>query len=129
MSAEALALRGQAAAERLMVDTCSITRTTNESTSGGVVTPTTITVYAGKCRIQSPGAAGRGQTVGEAYQIVGQRELQLPMSAPIPAEGDQVAITAAAVDAALVGKTYAVQADVTKTHATRRRITVIEVSS
>ena len=54
MSAETLTLRGRLAAEQLMQDACTITRTTGSSTNlqSGAVTKTTSTVYSGKCRVQ-----------------------------------------------------------------------------
>lgn len=129
MSIQTALARGRAAAEALMVDTCTITRTIGESTVGGVVTPTTSTIYSGKCRMQVRQETGAGQNVGEAFVVVQRLELQLPMSVPELREGDIVTMTAAALDPQLAGKTYAVRDAVAKTHLTSRRVTVLEVTS
>lgn len=129
MSAEIALARGRAAAEALMIDVCDIARPVSESASGGIVTPATAPVYSGKCRIQVKQETGGGRTVGEAYLIVQRLELQLPITAAELAEGDLVTMTASALDPQLVGKTYAVQDVVRKTHLTARRATVLEVTS
>lgn len=129
MTVQTALARGRVAAEALMIDACDIVRPTSESTSGGIVTPTTSAVYSGKCRIQVKQESGGGRTVGEAYLIVQRLELQLPITAAELAEGDLVTMTASALDPQLVGKTYAVQDVVRKTHLTARRATVLEVSS
>lgn len=115
-----------------MTDACTVRRQTGESTdSGGVITPTMTDVYAGKCRMQLRTAtgAGRGQDLGEAYVIVANLELQIPVAAPALLEGDQVTITAAVSDPQLVGKVYTVRDVVAKSELTARRATVLEVTS
>jgi hypothetical protein len=82
MSATSVTLRGRAAAERLMLDTCTIQRTASLTTDPdtGVVTPTYTTVYTGKCKVQQQSPASAPTVVGEASVFVGQLELNLPMS-------------------------------------------------
>jgi hypothetical protein len=134
MSAETFLARGRAAAERLMSDTCQIRRRTGESTgAGGVVTPVYASppnpLYTGVCRVQSRTQTQAGTDVGEAYLILERREVQLPMSVTGLREGDQITITASVLDPDLTGRVYAVRDVLTKTHATARRVTVIEVTS
>jgi hypothetical protein len=131
MSIESALARGRAAAEALMVDACIIERSTGETTSGGVVTPTRDEIYEGKCRLQvrSTTQDGQGTTAGEAYQLVARIELQIPVSAPELLADDRVTMTAAALDPQLVGKVYTVRDVLAKTHLTSRRVTVLEVTS
>lgn len=133
MSAQSVTLRGRVAAERHMVDACTVTRATgNVEGPGGVVTPTTATIYTGKCRLMvrtRERLGGSWNVVGEAAVIVSRLELQLPVSAAEVLEGDRVVITASVLDPQMVGKVYAVRDVMVKSYLTSRRITVIEVSS
>lgn len=133
MSLESAIQRGRAAAEVLMVDACTIKHLTGETTgAGGVITATYgAAFYTGRCRIQVKQEAGAGTDVGEAYRIVGRREVQLPVVAATTGirEGDVVTITAAAIDPDLVGKVFVVRDVLAKTHLTSRRLTVTEVTS
>lgn len=130
MSRESALARGQAGAQAGMVDACVITRTTGETTgAGGVITPTTSTLYTGRCRVQFKPMQGSGTDVGEAYLLLVRREVQLPMSVTGLREGDRITITAAPLDADLVGKAYVVRDVESKTHLTARRVTVLEVTS
>lgn len=125
--------RGRALAESLMVDTCTITRTTGESTNEdtGVVTPTTEDVYAGKCRVQQSqlGADSTPADPGEAYVRLVAFELQLPMSVLGLRVGDVATITASALDPDLVGRAFNILGLAHKTHATARRLQVQEVAT
>lgn len=133
MSASSAVLRGQAAAERNMIDTCTVQHQTGESTgAGGVVTTTYgAAFYSGKCQVQilSQTEAGQGKDVGEAYRIVSRRVVKLPMSVTGVVEGDRITITASALDAALVGKVYVARDIEAKTYLTSRRVTVLEITS
>lgn len=130
MSIEAAIQRGRTAAEALMVDACVIKRGTGESTGpGGVITPTYSTLYTGKCRVQSVGLADQGTDVGEAYRVITRPQVQLPMAATGLREGDQITITASALDPDLVGRVYTVRNVLAKTHLTSRRVEVLEVTS
>lgn len=123
--------RGRAAAESLMVDTCSIGRTTGEATDTdtGVVTPTTSTVYTGRCRVQQSqlGAASTPDDPGQAAVRLVAFAVQLPMSVVGLRVGDVVTVTASVHDPDLVGRTFTVLGLAHKTHATSRRIQVQEV--
>jgi hypothetical protein len=125
--------RGRAAAEALMVDACTITRVTGETTNEdtGVVTPTTSTVYTGQCRIQQSqlGADSTPADPGEAYVRLVAFEVQLPMSVEGVRVQDVVTVTASAHDPDLVGRAFNVLGLAHKTHATARRLQVQEVAT
>lgn len=126
-------MRGRALAEQLMVDTCTVTRITGESTNEdtGVVTPTTSTVYTGRCRVQQSqlGADSTPADPGEAYVRLVAFEMQLPMSVVGLRIGDVITITASALDPDLVGRAFNILGLAHKTHATARRIQVQEVAT
>lgn len=128
MSIEALLGRGRAAAERLMVDTCTIRRLTGETVDGaGRITPTYATVYAGKCRVQQQSAAQAQQhDTAEDHLLMLRLEVQVPMAVTGVQAGDEVVITAAALDPDLAGRVFRVHDLAHKTHATARRLGVVE---
>lgn len=137
MSATSVTLAGRAAAERLMVDTCTITRQTGHTTnlSTGVITATTVTVYAGKCRVKQvtgggqPASSGSDSGVGEASLALVPYQLQLPMSATGLGQGDRATVTASALDPDLVGRVFVLDGVAAGTHLTMRRYQVREVTS
>lgn len=124
--------RGRAAAEALMVDTVTITRTTGSTTDPdtGVVTPTTATVYSGRAKIQqSESPTGEFKNLGEASVLVVRLELHLPVSAAGVLVDDVVAVTASVLDPDLVGKRLVIRSVAHKTFLTARRCDVTEVTS
>lgn len=129
--AELLAM-GRAAAEEGMRDTCVVRRRTGETEGpGGVMQTTWADVYTGKCRVQvsAQNQPGSATDVGEAALILLQHVVQFPIAAVGILDGDQIEMTAAASDPDLVGRIYVVRAALTKSEATSRRVTVIEVTS
>jgi hypothetical protein len=131
MSAATVLARGRAKAESLMVDACTITRRTGETTNTdtAAVTPTNVTVYSGKCRVQvTAGARARAEDVGEAYVRLLRLEVQLPMSVTGLAAKDLVTVTSSSLDADLVGRQFHIRELAHKTHATSRRIHVEEAT-
>jgi hypothetical protein len=131
MSAASVLARGRAAAEALMVDSCSIRRKTGESTTaGGVVTPTYgDPLYAGKCRIQQSAGQAQQQDPGEAYVLMLRLEVQLPMSVTGLEPEDVVTVTASVHDEDLVGRVFIVRDLAHATHKTARRVQVMERTS
>lgn len=123
---------GRRAAEALMVDACTITRTASTTTDPdtGQVTRTTTQVHAGKCRFQDFQAAGAPvpQTVGGAGVLVAVLQLQLPVSVTGVQPDDLVTCTAAALDPALVGRTWRARPVPRKTHATKFVVGLVEVT-
>lgn len=135
MSAPSVTRAGRAAAERLMVDTCTVTRVSaggafNETT-GQYGADTTTSVYAGKCRVQQRDGLARGVTAGEREQMVGRFVVSLPMSATGVQVDDVVTITATGTDsdADLASRTFRVAELFHKTYATARRLVVEEAQS
>jgi hypothetical protein len=126
--------RGRAAAESLMQDTCTIRRTTGETTdtTTGVVTPTTSVVYTGPCKIQQStlGAASAPADPGEASVRLVAYTLHLPVatSAGIR-DGDVATITTATYDSDLLGRTFAIIGTAHKSVATARRLQIQEVAT
>lgn len=132
MSATTATMRGRRAAEALMIDTCTVTRLTGSSTDPetGVITPTTATIYTGKCKIQQPGVASGGPAnLGEATVMVSHPQLHLPIAATGVRSDDVATVTAAALDPDLVGRRYAIRVPAAKTFATARRLDIELVTS
>jgi hypothetical protein len=123
---------GRAAAEELMVDACSITRVTGRTTADdGTVTPTTASVYTGRCRVQQSTAisAPEPDRLGQALVFQVPFQLQLPMTGTDDIRnGDQVVVTDS-VDSDLVDRRFWVKGVAHKTHATARRLGLEEVTS
>ena len=124
------------AAESLMTDTCTITRVDPEAPEP-VPDPDTlvippkarITVYSGKCRVQIKSiiASSSDSDAGERQSTTQEFELQLPVVGTEDVSITDVAeVTAAAFDDSLVGRKFTVVARNEKTHATSRRLRVIE---
>lgn len=130
MPYEALLARARAAAQRGMVDTCVIKRITGSVTdpNSGVITPTTSTIYTGPCRVQQAQAQGNPQDIGEAFLVIMRHEVQLPVTVTGLQEADQITITASA-DPDLVNRVFTIRDTFHKTHASSRRVQVIEQTS
>lgn len=125
--------QGRAAAESLMVDTCTIRRRTGVTTNdlSGVTTPTYAPVYTGPCRVQVSGTGAMGQRtdVGETSQVILRVELQLPVATSTGVQrADEVTLTTSANDPDLLGRTWLVHDLAHKTHATSRRLQLEEVT-
>lgn len=133
MSAGSALLRGRQRNETLMVDACTIERKATESvTAAGEIDATYTTVYSGKCRIvvrTRERLGGSWMEVGEEARVVSRLELQIPISAPEPHEGDRVTMNSSMYDPHLGSKTFFVRDVMTKSYLTSRRITIVEVSS
>ena len=118
--------RGRALAERLMVDSCSISRpgaTVDELT--GV--PTWTPVYAGKCQLSTYEPQESNREVSSALVTTQRYVLKLPVESYAPQIGDVATITAATYDANLVTRKFRVVALLHKTAATAYRLGVEEV--
>ncbi len=131
MSASSVLARGRKAIEALMVDSCTVTRQTGSHTDDltGQVTPTYVTRYTGKCRVQAGGGQGQDAEAGEMEPVLIRVELQLPVATSTGiARGDLVTITSATHDADLAGRVFRVQDLFHKTHDTSRRIQIRETT-
>lgn len=128
MSVEATLARGRAHAERLMTDTCTITRVTAETLDADHdLTPTTTEVYTGKCRIRPRQTQDRmlehgGDDIGAADLVV-----SIPITATGVQPGDTVTVDTSTYDADAVGRTYTVLGSVHGSQVTARRLTCQEV--
>jgi hypothetical protein len=131
MSATTAVLAGRRAAERLMVDACTIRRVTGTSTDNvtGVVTPTYTVIYSGKCRVQQQVPVSKPGNVGQAAVWLQRSELQVPMSAPPALSDDRVDITTSALDPNLPGTVYHVRDLGAKTHSTKRVYQIEQATS
>lgn len=131
MSAVAVTMAGRVAAEALMVDQCTITRSGEPVTDPdtGEVTDTPTEVYAGKCKVQQQAVQSRPQTPGEAAVQMVRREVHLPVATSGGIRvGDLITITACQLDPDLVGRRLRVRDEHAKTYATARRLGVEEVT-
>lgn len=128
MSATSVTLRGRTAAEARMVDACTIVRLGSETfnpTIGEYTTAAPTSLYVGACEVQvSDGLNAQEQETGG--QVVTQRRVtvKVPMSVTGVQVDDVVTITAAALDADLVGQAFRVVGEFAKSFATARRLQV-----
>lgn len=117
-----------------MVDTCRIERqqvgsngeplfTTDPDTGESV--PVLDEVYEGKCRLQSQGDWGDDRDIGEAGVVLIRVILQLPLSV-VPEINDVVTITASSTDPGNVDRVWRVRSQFNKTHATMRRVILVD---
>jgi hypothetical protein len=130
MSALTITLRGQAAAERLMVDACVVTRVSGSTVDPetGAIVPTFATVYSGKCKIQMQTAVTNPSVVGEAAVFVSEPHLHVPMSATGLQPDDRVTVTVSVLDPDLVGKVGHLRGPWAETFTTARRLPMAWVS-
>lgn len=109
--------------ERVMTDTCVITRVTNGAfnASTGAYTTTSTSLYSGKCRLRgsTAGAASvRELQAGEAEQPTYRYQLLLPHGSYAAAVGDVVACDS---------RTFTVVGEVDATTTTAQALVVEEV--
>lgn len=133
MSAATVALAGRTAAERLMVDTCAITRSGGADTfdpdTGEYTTPAGTTIYAGACQVQLTDSLNASTPdVGGEAATISRLVVKVPMSVEDVQVDDVVTITASLLDPDLVGRRYRVASRFAKTFATARRLEVEETS-
>lgn len=136
MSAATAIARGRVAAERLMVDSCTITRPGEgepvfNNDTGQYDPPPPVTVYSGRCRVQVPGDIASSQDVaaGEREWTTQQAVVSLPVEGSEDVRiGHTVHMDAVVHDAALEGREFGVRALHHKSHATARRLRCEEVT-
>lgn len=127
---------------RLMVDSCAITRRRigEDGLPVREMDPVTLEltdvwdeVYAGRCRVQRPGAVmvGREPVVGGVEYNVETVHVQVPLTVLGVKADDRVAITAvgAISDPDSAGMVLSVRVNQHKTHATKRTLVCEEVAS
>lgn len=132
----------RAHAESLMVDSCTIARRRLDENGEPVreMDPVTLEltdvwdeVYAGRCRVQRPGAVmvGREPVVGGVEYNVETIHVQVPLTVLGVKADDRVTITAvgAISDPDSLGMVLSVRVNQHKTHATKRTLVCEEVTS
>lgn len=130
MSLSSLVGAGRAAAERMMVDACTITRATGLSDPDpvtGAVDVVADEIYSGACQVSTYEA--HEQVVAMPGQVMTRERyvVKVPVGTGPFAVGDIVTMTAATFDAQLVGREYSVVAMLHKSVATAQRLQVEEV--
>jgi hypothetical protein len=128
VSRDVLLGRARAAALRGMADTCTIRRRTGAGSVGadGKVTPAYTTLYTGQCRVQQVTAEPTPADPGEDRELLVRLTVQLPISVTGLQAADEITVTASENDPDLVGRVFLVNGLHHKTHATSRRVGVIE---
>ena len=126
--------RLRAQAESMMDDTVVVERPTGKSAPDPVTlkqVPTFVAVYEGKARIQRPNSSTAQEVVagGEEFGLSAVTA-QLPFSAVGIKKGHRLRVTAVGplTDPDLLGLVATVQANRTKTHATKRTLICEEVT-
>lgn len=123
-------VQGQAAAECLMKDTCTVRRKTGTAfneTTGKYTDIFGITVYTGKCKLQDRMVQGESEAGGREVVTLAS-VLHLPVSVSA-VQVDDVAEMIASEDPALVGRKLRVAQVFYKTYATARRLQVEDVTA
>lgn len=133
MTAADTTLEGQAAAEQLMVDSCTITRAgargSFDSTTGTYSAAAADTRYTGKCRVK-PSALSANQAVQ-----AGERAVSLwPFTVSVPiavdnVELDDIVTVTASADPSLVGHRLRVRSIARGTYLTARRLDCEEATT
>jgi hypothetical protein len=132
MSRATILAAGRKAAERGMVDVCTITRVTSTVTDRetGDVTTTVATIYTGPCRLQEIFGFSRDTSPSpDQSQLARYRVLQLPVDSSEDVRvGDEVLVTASAHDPDMIGVRLIVRDQSGKTDQTARRVGVEEIT-
>jgi len=128
MSRATVLAGGRAIAEAGMVDACTIRRNAGNVTDPdtGASTPAYSVLYTGKCRVQGSLAQAGQLSAGGDYLLMLRLEVQLPISVTGLKAGDEITIDDAVHDPDLPGRVFRIRDLMHKTHATARRVGVIE---
>lgn len=132
MSAVSAILMGRRAAERKMVDTCTITRRTGQVVTDpvtGKVTAESIVVYQGKCEVQSKNSSTSSPEAGEHQFTVVSRQVRIPMGKAVIIDDDLVTLDASRLAPELAGKQYRVEGYTPDSFDTAARLPVKELTS
>lgn len=126
MTATSAVLQGRAAAESLMVDTCTIaagaaTEVYDEATDT-YVTPTGSLRYSGACKVKPRDNVDRVVEAGAQTLSIWPYVVSVPMSVTTVELDDVITVTACPLDPALVGTRLRVRQATTGTYLTARRL-------
>lgn len=129
MSAESALARGRLFAAKLFVDACTITRKTGEATNPdtGTITPTSLTIYSGKCKVQGASGFARPSDIGQAVLFLTRMQLHVPVTAPVAQPDDLVTVTACVHDPDMVGRQWHIRGTPDKSWPTAHRYGIEEV--
>jgi hypothetical protein len=127
MSLGGIVARGRAAAERLMVDTCTIKRPTGMSGTDPVTETYAAAHYTGACRVVTREVDAITPDAGEREATVLRLRVDLPATTSDVRVGDVVTVTASTYDAQLVGRSFRVVAPFHGSQKTARRVPVEEM--
>lgn len=123
--------RAAAAAERLMVDACTITRdpdfaddSTLNTTTGVLTGAGTVEIYDGSCKIAPRDRQASATNEGGAPQTWSRYRVSIPLSADEVAIGDVVTVTASVWEHLLPGQTLTVTGVPLRTNAFQRVLDV-----
>lgn len=137
MSATGTVLKGRRRAESLMVDACTVEHATGQTLDEDPASPTYgqyvttyETVYQGRCKVQmNSGVPSTPRAGGQEFTIQ-RTEVHLPVVGSEGVRPDhRVTVTAATLDAGLVGRVYTVASIPAKSFATARRLVCEEVTA
>lgn len=123
---------GRRAAERLMVTTVTVTRTSGtpifDEETGEYITPT-VTVYDGKARIRQRNLTAADAEAAGQLLVTQLLTLYLPFTAPGDiGTGDVVTVTGNPLDPDLIGTEYRITGTAGETAATARRFEIERTS-
>lgn len=117
-------------AESMMVDSCTIATATpgawDEAT--GTYAQSSVTLYAGPCRVQRSRGSDRSAMPGEAGYVLGDVTVSVPMCAPIVPVGAVVTVTSACADPHLADAQFTILGPHRKSLSTARRYECVEVT-
>lgn len=126
MTATSAVLQGRAAAESLMVDTCTITAgaatEVYDEATDTYVTPAGAVRYSGACRVKPRPHADRVVEAGAETVSLWPYLVSVPMGVTGVELDDNVIVTACALDPSLVGTRLRVRQVQQGSHLTARRL-------
>jgi hypothetical protein len=113
---------GRAAAERLMTDTCTITRPGARTwdAASGTYTQATTTVYSGPCRVRVLTPGDRTDQAGEEQVTTWRYLVSIPVTGSVELD-DEVTVNTSA-DSTLVGRVLRVRQVTRGSQITARRM-------
>lgn len=125
MSATSATLAGRAAANALMVDTCTITADVPlvyDEESDTYVTPAGSLRYSGPCKVKPRDNVDRVVEAGAQTVSIWPYVVSIPMSVTTVELDDVITVTACPLDPALVDTRLRVRQATTGTYLTARRL-------
>ena len=130
---DGLITAGRAAAESLMVDTCTIRRGGGEpvwsDAANDYTEPAGFTVYTGKCKVNTYQAFEQNPDVGERRWTVQRYYLHVPVGAGPFQPGDVATINTSVANPNLPGSVFIVSGLHDKSLQTAQRLLVDEVTA